>query len=41
MKLYSPWSWIILGVVVVLAIGIPLARRYRVSFGVERRSDDG
>jgi hypothetical protein len=40
MNLYSPWSWIILGVVVVLAIGIPLARRYRVSFGVERRSDD-
>jgi hypothetical protein len=38
MGMYSPWSWIALGVIAVLAIGIPLARRYRFSFGVERRS---
>jgi hypothetical protein len=38
MGLYSPWSWIALGVIAVLGIGIPLARRYRFSFGVERRS---
>jgi hypothetical protein len=38
MQMYSPWSWVALAAIVVLAVGLPLARRYRISLGVERRS---
>jgi P pilus assembly chaperone PapD len=38
MQMYSPWSWVALATIVLLAIGIPIARRYRISLGVERRS---
>jgi hypothetical protein len=37
-ELYSPWSYIAYGVVVFLAIAIPVQRRYRFSFGVARRA---
>lgn len=38
MKMYSPWSWILLAIVVVAVIAIPLSRKFRFSLGVQRRT---
>jgi hypothetical protein len=37
--IYSPWSYIVIALIVLLAIAIPVQRRYKFSLGVQRRDN--